>query len=309
MALKLSARSEQLLGTTVEIQVPAAHERVLPNCFAELGRIERAYSRFRDESELSRMNAHLGQWHRASDEMLFLLSKAEEFRKKTRGNFDITLKSSLDALGYDKNYSFKQEPGRKNGAGLLHNLKSIFSERIRIDAQKKQVLLNSEIDFGGFGKGFALDRVRELLELGGITHYCINAGGDIFARRGKGGAGDWDAWKIILEHPDDAERAIGTIALDNRALAGSSSNRRKWGEAGEYHHLLNAKTGKPAAGVKAIFVTAASGIEADAYATAIFTAGFDDGIKLSAHLPVEILLISSSNKMFQSPQFGAELFG
>lgn len=301
--MKLASRSENLLGTQVELQVPERHSSFLPFCFAELGRIEAAFSRFRSDSELSRLNSKMGEWQPASEEMISLLRRAEEFRRSTRGNFDITLKSSLDALGYDKNYSFK--PAAQKKPGLLHTLRTLLSEPIRIDEKNGRVLLQREIDFGGFGKGYALDRVRAMLDGKGVTHYCINAGGDIFARSN----GDGKEWELILEHPDDAERAIGTVVLENRALAGSASNRRKWGKAGEHHHLLNARTGKPATGVKAIFVTAESGIEADAYATAIFTAGFDEGIRLAAHLPVEILLISSGNKMFQSPKFGAKLFG
>ncbi|MFA5929599.1 MAG: FAD:protein FMN transferase, partial [Candidatus Micrarchaeia archaeon] len=173
---------------------------------------------------------------------------------------------------------------------------------IRVDTKLGRVLLNKEIDFGGFGKGFALDRVSSLLEGHGVSHYCINAGGDIFARRGDGES----PWEILLEHPDDPSRAIGKVPIDNCSIAASAPNRRKWGE---FHHLLNAKTGKPAKGVKAVFAIAKTGIEADAYATALFTAGFEEGIALSSRLPVEALIISSQDKMFQSKGFKAELFG
>lgn len=63
-----------------------------------------------------------------------------------------------------------------------------------------------------------------------------------------------------------------------------------------------------AIGNKAIFIVAKTGIEADAYATAIFCAGFEEGIALSQKLPVQVLLVSSKNRMYQSPGFGAKLF-
>ncbi len=75
-------------------------------------------------------------------------------------------------------------------------------------------------------------------------------------------------------------------------LQASAPNRRKWGK---FHHLLNAK---------AIFVIAKTGIEADGYATA----GFKEGIELSKKLPVEMLLISSENKMYQSKGVEAKIF-
>ncbi len=289
----------QLLGTKIEMQLPRQHASLFPECFAEMGRIENAYSRFLPGSELSLLNSHLGQWQDATDEFISLLSQAEDFRKETGGNFDITIKAALDSLGYDAEYSFVPKP--KAGVGLLGLVRGLAGS-ILLDRKRGRVLLNKEIDFGGFGKGFALDQAGRLLEARGVSHYYINAGGDIFARRGEGEA----PWEILLEHPDDPSLAIGKVAIDNRSIAASAPNRRKWGE---FHHLLNAKTGKPATGVKAVFAIAKTGIAADAYATALFTAGFEEGIALSGKLPVEALIISSQGRMFQSKGFGAELFG
>ncbi|MBI5227806.1 FAD:protein FMN transferase [Candidatus Micrarchaeota archaeon] len=307
------AQREQMLGTTIEIKVLEQNAHLFPFCFEELRRIEKTYSRFLDNSELSRLNRNLGLWQEVSDEFIYLLASALEFYKKTDGNFDISLKSVLDNIGYDKEYSFK---AKKSSRSHEANLVSDLIKNVQIDEKNKKILLKKEIEFGGFGKGFALDKVRELLESKGVRHYYINAGGDIFARRGKERTGEkgkdqesgQDPWIILLEHPDDETKAIGKIELDNCSLAGSAPNRRKWGKAGEFHHLLNAKTKKPAMDVKAIFVIAKSGIEADAYATAIFTAGFGKGIGLSQHLPVEVLIISSKNKVFQSKGFKVEFF-
>ncbi len=295
--MEFSEARESLLGTAVEIKLPRKNSGLFSACFGEMKRIERAYSRFLPGSTLSRLNSELGEWHDASEEMLFLLEEAAGFNSRTEGNFDITLKSALDDLGYDSKYSFepKTKPDRSIAPGDSRN-------QIQIDKEKRRVLLNKEIDFGGFGKGHALDKVGALLESQGVSHYYINAGGDILAKR----APEAPPWTTLLEHPDDPERAIGKMELDGRSIAGSAPNRRKWGN---FHHLLNAKTGLPAEGAKAIFVLAKRGIEADAYATAIFTAGFRDGIALSQRLPVEILFVSSENKMYRSPGFPAELFG
>jgi thiamine biosynthesis lipoprotein len=294
------ARTEELLGSAIEIKLPRQHSSFFPICFEEMKRIEDAYSRFLPDSKLSKLNKTLGTWQHVSEEFIFLLSKAEEFKAKTGGNFDITLKSALDAMGYDKDYSFKQKPEAK--PGILASMRGALSGAIQINRNEKKILLNREIDFGGFGKGYASDRVAEVLERKGVSHYYINAGGDMLAKSAKG---EKD-WEILLEHPDNPEIAIGKINLNGKAIAGSAPNRRKWGDS---HHLINAKTGKPAQGTKAIFVIASTGIEADACATALFTAGFEHGISLSKKMPVEILSISSQNKMYQSPGFGAELFG
>ena len=291
---ELVSKSEKVLGTLVEIKLLSKHQGLFAHCFSELHRIEQAYSRFLDTSQLSILNSNLGTLQNASQEMIWLLAKAQEIKSKTEGNFDIGLKQALENLGYDKQYSFKPKK-------VVAPLPSVSGENYSIDVSKRRVKLYRQVEFGGFGKGFALDRVASLLEKNGVRHYYVNAGGDIFAKKGKG---EKD-WIILLEHPDDPSKAIGTLKLDGMAIAASAPNRRKWGD---YHHLLNARTQMPAQGVKSIFVTAKTGLEADAYATALFTAGFEQGITLSHRLPVEMLVVSSENKMYRSKGFAAELF-
>ncbi len=282
-----AAKRIEALGTQIEIKLPKECAELFSICSEELERIERTYSRFLASSELSKLNENLGKWQKISDEMAFLIGKGLEFKKKSKGNFDITLKGDLERLGYDSKYSFKPK-----------------SKPLRIDSLlpavqlgKGKVLLRKQIEFGGLGKGFALDSLAKLLDKQGVKCYYLNAGGDIFVRGGP--------WSILLEHPDDAERAIGKVNLTNSSIAGSAPNRRRWGKN---HHLLNAKTGQPQQSVKAVFVISKQGIEADAYATALFAAGFDDAQVLASSLPVEALVISANDKMFQSPGFAMEFF-
>lgn len=285
--MEISSVSKELLGTVVEVKLPKHNSALLSICFEEIKRVEATYSRFLEDSVLSKLNQNLGKWQSISDEFLWLLSRAEDFKKQTRGNFDITVKSTLDKLGYGN-------PVKTQG----FSLSSIFGD---VQLGKNKVLINKEIDFGGFGKGFALDCVKKILDKNFISHYYINAGGDIFARRDH----EMEPWIILLEHPDDPSMAIGKIEIDNSSIAGSAPNRRKWKN---FHHLINMKTGKPAEGVKAIFVTAKSGIEADAYATGLFTSGFENAIEISKFLPVEILIISKNDQVYRSAGFNVHFF-
>ncbi len=289
----LVSKSQELLGTLIEIKLSRDDASLFPLLFNRLSEIEKRFSRFISTSELCQLNANLGAWQVASSEYIYLLKKSREFNLETDGNFDVTLKSTLDALGYDKDYSFKTKPVSTH---------STVKKDFEIDEKNGKVRLYKEIDFGGIGKGYALDALARVLEEHGVKHYYVNAGGDIIAKRDS----REEPWVIILEHPDDSSIAIGTIELDGCAIAASSGNKRMWGDG--LHHLINAKTKRPAKEVKAIFVIAPTGIEADVYATSIFCAGFLEGIKLSKKLPVEILMISSENKMYQSKGFKAQLF-
>ncbi|MEM4634230.1 MAG: FAD:protein FMN transferase, partial [Candidatus Anstonellaceae archaeon] len=292
--MKLAARSEQHLGTVVEIKLPASHTSLFSQCFLEFARIEKKFSRFLPSSELSRANSNLGVWQEASEELLFLVRSAEDFRIKTNGAFDITIKQRLEELGYG--------PKHKASQNIIQKMRSLLLPPIKIDNGSKRILLNKEIDLGGLGKGYAIDKVAYLLESKGVSHYYINAGGDIYAKSKKGEPN----WSILLEHPDDPERAIGKISINSMAIAASAANRRKWGR---FHHLINPKTLLPAKNMKACFVLAKSAMEADAYATALFCAGFQEAIHLCNKLGLTALLISNDNKMYQTPGFSAEFFG
>jgi len=285
----ISQHREQL-GSVIEIKLPEEHKSLFEECFAEIHRIEEAYSRFLDTSELSRVNRNLGQWQAVSEEFLHLVLRGLEFHEKTEGSFDITLKADLDRLGYDKEYSFTP---RKHKVSLKQRL---FSFLAPICIDKGRILLRREIEFGGLGKGYALDRVAALLDKANVQKYYVNAGGDIIVR---------GSWEVLLEHPDDTERVIGKIMLKDRAIAGSAPNRRKWRG---HHHLLNARTRLPEHSTLCVFVIAKTGIEADAYATSIFAAGFEKGMKLTAKLPVDALIVSADRKMFLSDGFTAELY-
>ncbi|MBS3135844.1 FAD:protein FMN transferase [Candidatus Woesearchaeota archaeon] len=270
------SREKECIGTVVQIKLPDS--ALFPLCFDEIKRIESKYSRFIENSQLSLLNSNLNKWIEVDDEFLMLLRKALEYKENTKGNFDITIKDTLDRLGYDSKYSFKEKKG----------MEKIFDEPVLI--KKNKVMIKSQIDFGGFGKGYALDRISELLEEKGAKEYYINAGGDIVAHGN---------WAILLEHPDDASRAFGTVLL-NGAIAGSAANRRRWENS---HHLINSSTRLPQNSNKAVFVITEHGMDADAYATAIFTAGFSDGIEISKSLPIEVLITSSQNKVYKSKGF------
>jgi len=296
--MEIEAQKKNLLGTQIEIKLPGKFSYFFPKCFSRLLEIENNYSRFIENSQLSFLNNNLGKWQNASSEFIFLLKKAAELNSATEGHFDITLKTALDSLGYDKNYSFRKKTIFQNP---LRQAAAILRGNILIDEKNKKALLNKQIDFGGFGKGFALDEISSLLEKNKIFHYYINAGGDIMAKSAPGEK----EWQILLEHPDDSSRAIGKIPLNGMALAASAPNRRKWGDS---HHLLNAKKRSPQNDSKCVFCLAKTGLEADAYATAIFCAGFKEGISLSKKLPIQILLVSAQNRVYKSSRFGAEMF-
>jgi len=306
----------EVLGTVVEIileECKCDENELFEKCFNELKRIEKKYSRFNSNSYLNKLNSKLFNWQSIDEETYFLIDKSLEFGDNTNGNFDITLKNSLEKLGYDEKYTFKDKKNNhlKFNSGkigrILGKLKKLRFGRnpkfdINFNEDKTKIYLKKEIEFGGIGKGYALDCVKRILENNSIAKYLINAGGDIIS---KVSAVADSGWRVYLEHPDDNEKVIGEIELKNDAFASSSPKYRKW-EGG--HHLINSKTKLPQNTVKSIFILGNGGIEVDAYATALFTAGFDDAIKISKKLNLKILIISNNDKMYKSQGLNIKLY-
>lgn len=276
------------LGTPIHIQVVAYDkdkaQRAIERAFAEAARIERHYSRFIKGNRLAEINSRIGEWTEVEDELFELISFGVRTNERTNGAFDLTVKSILDGWGYDENYSLTEsEPG---GTGLIE----LDEGRVRIMA---------EIDLGGLGKGYAIDRMVN--QLADFQNVMVNAGGDIFAR-GKDVDGPW---KVALEHPTDTEKAVGIVELDGLALGASSPLRRNWRDR---HHLVEPKTAQPAGQMLAVFTQAPAALIADTYSTALFAMGFEDAQKAIHNLPIEAFLIGPDGRGWMSEGFEGTLF-
>lgn len=274
----MKRQSQEHLGTLFTISLPDASDDALFSlCFAELARIDNTFSRFLDDNELARLNNCVGKWCTVSDELYYLLQCAKQYTDACGGSFSCHLKRRLEQLGYGADSG---GDGGSDGFLLGDN---------------NAVLLHAPVEFGGFGKGYALERVRALLDERSVSSYVLNGGGDIYVR------GRHD---VVLEHPLDSSLALGTVTLCDEAVCGSSSNRRRFGTA---HHLLHPATGEPVNDVLGVFIRCASAMDADAYATACFCAGLD-GIALSKKLGVPLLLVTADKRMYVADDFGATLY-
>lgn len=284
----IASENRNLLGSKITIQIGEEHKNLLENCFEIAKKIETDYSRFLPDSKLSRINKQIGKWQAADSEMFELLVKANELYEITEGYFDITVKETLDRLGYNDKYSFEPEISKDNSQTF---------DRFLLDPVSSEVLLYKQIDFGGFGKGFAIDKIKEFLENNQVEHFLINAGGDIFAKKGEGR----NPWKILLENPLDSKKFIGEIELNGQTIAASAANRRKW--KNNLHHLINPKTNYPEQTNLAVFVFGKNGLETDAYSTGIFAAGFEKGIEISQKNNLKTMIISKELKIYKSKNF------
>jgi FAD:protein FMN transferase len=284
-------RTEAILGTHIRIAVnsqdPQAASAV-EAAFGEVRRIERTYSRFLDDNELSHLNASIGHWTNVSDELAMLLRYGKKLELETDGAFSLGVKPVLESWGYNARY----ELGREFGEAPLGGYELAEDGRVR---------LSGEIELGGLGKGYALDRMSSVLS--DYADIFINAGGDVY---GRGKDIDGRTWVCYLEHPHNPDRAIGEIELDDVFLASSSPLRRRWRDR---HHLIDARRRLPANDMAAVSILGRTGLEADGYSTALFVSGYESAKKIAERHGFGVVLTSSEGDIFRSAAFGGKIYG
>ncbi|QQR54403.1 FAD:protein FMN transferase [Candidatus Peregrinibacteria bacterium] len=294
---------ERHLGTPVVLQLVVEEEQQVAAalarfCFEECARIEAAYSRFLKGNALAALNAQVGEWTVVEEEFFRLLEFGERLRARSEGAFDLSVKSILEAWGYDETYSFVEKEASRVGPMELRS------------GEKFEVRISMPVELGGLGKGYAIDRMVNALkgecgELDILKGFCINAGGDLFVQ---GSDENGEPWRILFEHPTDLSLAIGEMrAYGPLALAASSPSRRQW-RNGERHHLVDPRTGEPARKMLAVYTQAESALIADAYSTALFVLGFEKARQLVPSLPLEAMLVGPQGQLWRSEGFKGELY-
>ena len=224
--------------------------------FEELDRVENNLSRFMDNSDVSRINSlAAGQPLQLGPTAVECLAKSIEMCKRTKGAFDVTIGPLYDCwLNKDRT---PRKPTKKE---FKDALKRTGSKLLELNESEHTVILRSDgvrIDFGAVGKGYAADKIAQLLGEWGIKVALISAGQSTILPVGvpDGLAG----WPISLSDPADYSWLIAKIYLSGRAI--SASGLRKG------QHIINPRLGKPVTRPGA-WSMAESGAEADALSTA-----------------------------------------
>jgi len=251
-------REFHAMGTEIELLLDAEDgeraQSALRAAAEEFERLEAMLSRFRPESELSRLNrdGHI----LAPPDLERVVGLALDARETTGGRFDPTVYDALTQAGYDR--SFEQvEPDAEGGdPGVAR-----CGGRVTIDPATGAIEIEPgfHIDLGGIGKGYAVDRAIEILAVEGPC--LVNAGGDLAVRGDK-------PWPVGVEDGP-------TLELTRGAIATSGRDRRHWRRGGEErHHLIDPSTGRPAqTDLVRVTVVASTAIEADVLAKTLFLGG------------------------------------
>jgi FAD:protein FMN transferase len=224
------------MGSDAHVIVVGADRAVLDAQVVRIAELEQRWSRFLDTSEISELNRHPGDEIVVSADTRLLVERAVEAWRITGGGFDPTVLGDVIRAGYDR--SFDQLPDAvRSGSSVLGK----GAASIVVSSSTVRLPEGVGFDPGGIGKGLAADLVATDARTAGAAGVCINLGGD--PRLGRPPVGQ--AWTVAIEH-DLAADPIALVALDEGAVATSTTLRRRWTIAGEArHHLIDPWTGEP----------------------------------------------------------------
>ncbi|MBI5742490.1 MAG: FAD:protein FMN transferase [Candidatus Niyogibacteria bacterium] len=296
------------LGSEAAIFLADADEKIGRAAVAsiknELDVFERRFSRFLPESELSRLNAAAGQNFSASAEMIDLLKVARELYRETDGIFDPLILPELLRAGYTKSFDTHLEIRFPSDLGVqLPSGRHGFSE-VFIDEARGAVRLpaGAMIDLGGIGKGYAADRISEIL-VKNFKNFWISLGGDIRF------FGDFKSnpWMVGVQDPFSHDNDLFDLAIGGEfcAVATSGTTKRRFTHSDgrePSHHIIDPRSGPPAAsGIVAATVVADSAARADVLAKSALILGAQAGVELINKLPrAECLLIDDKGATYFS---------
>jgi len=226
---------------------------------AEAWRIERKYSRYRPDSVISMLNNSGGNPVTLDFETMQLLEFARRCHELSDGAFDITCGVLRRAWKFDGHSRF---PTSVEVAALREH---IGFERLRWQGDQLRVPAGMELDLGGMGKEYAVDRALDLVTARFDGAALVNFGGDMAAS----GAPDSGPWRVGVERPTQLGEARLLLDLERGGLATSGDTHRFMEHEGRrYSHILDVRTGMPVLDPpRSVTVAAGCCIEAGMIAT------------------------------------------
>jgi thiamine biosynthesis lipoprotein len=240
----------------------ARAKRAAAAAVAEVLRIERKYSRYRDDSVVAAINRAAGRARiRIDAETAALLHYADRCHAMSDGRFDVT-SGVLRRV-----WNFRAAPPRLPLQREIDAVRPLIGwERVQwSDRDVRLPLPGMELDFGGVGKEYAADRVATICRDNGLVHVLVNLGGDV---RALGGRDESAPWRVGIRHPRIEGTTIDAIELVDGAVATSGDYQRGFDVDGRrYCHVLDARTGWPVAHWQSVSVAAPFAILAGSYAT------------------------------------------
>ncbi len=242
--------------------------------FEEVERVDGWLSHYKPDSELSRLNRRSPSAPRKlSAEMAALLVRCVEYSRLTDGGFDVTVGPLMALWGFAEGAG--SVPNRQAIRGTLLD---VGYRHLVVDEVKRTVYFRRpgvRLDPGGIGKGYAVDRMVEILREAGVQTALVNACGSSFYGMGSPPS-EPRGWYVRIRDPREPGSRVAEVHLKDQSLSTSGSYEKFFEANGRrYSHLLDPRTGRALEGAQSVSVAAPSTLDSEAWATALLVNGLE----------------------------------
>ncbi|MCX6623147.1 MAG: FAD:protein FMN transferase [Acidobacteria bacterium] len=263
------------MGTTYSIVAYGADRSKLrtavEQAFEEVQRLDRMMSNYRPDSELSQVNKFAADGPvKVSAECFDLISGCVRYSRESEGAFDITVGPLMRLWGFYKGSG--RLPHRAELRGVFNRIgyKNVILDRNALSVRFAR--RGVELDPGGIGKGYAVDRLVPILKANGIEAALISASGSsIYAI---GAPPNEKGWKVKIRDPKSPSKTIQDVVLRDNSMS-TSGNYEKffWAEGKMYSHIMDPRTGYPATGMLSVSVIAPHTLDSEVWAKPYYILG------------------------------------
>ena len=277
------------MGTTYHITVVSGYFKGIgggglkEKIDARLDEINRVFSTYIKDSEISRFNAltKAGEEFRISDDFIQVMKIGRKIHQLSEGAWDGTVNPLVELWGFGPTRRETRMPPENEINALLPNIGFDHIQIVEPNFLVKN-LPSVTLDLNSIAKGFAVDQVGKLIAASGFENYLVELGGEVYAA---GYRKDGKKWRVGINRPQkDAafNEVYKVVPLSNRAFATSGDYRNFFEIAGvHYSHIIDPRTGYPVSnGMVSVSIIADNCTLADGLATAIMVMGAQKGIQL-----------------------------
>ncbi len=270
------AKSADAMGATFSIilygEDTARMEAAIEAAFDETLRLHRMLSNYNPDSEWSAINRWAASRPVAvSQEMFQLLSDCLRYSRESDGAFDISVSPLMKLWGFFRGSGALPPPGE-----VARVRQQVGYSHLRLDPAAQSIQFDGsgvEIDPGGIGKGYAVDRMVDLLRRNGFSSALVAASGSSIYGMGAPPA-EARGWKVSISDPRHRRKSLADVFLRDMSMSTSGSYEKYFRAGGRvYSHIIDPRTGYPAQGTSQVTVIAPQTIDSEAWAKPYFIGG------------------------------------
>jgi len=269
-------KSADAMGSTYSIAL-YGYDRVRMEAsadaaFDEVRRLDDLLSNYKPESEWSEVNRHAAEKPmKLSPEMFRLLSACVDYSRESEGAFDISVGPLMKVWGF-----YKGSGHLPHRPEVLAALTKVGYRHIHLDQGAQTVWFDRsgvELDPGGIGKGYAVDRMVDVLRQNGVRIALVAGSGSSIYGMGAPPA-EPKGWRVDIRDPRDPNKSSAEVFLKDMSMSTSGSYEKFFRAEGRtYAHIMDPRTGYPAQGSVSVSVIAPRTIDSEAWAKPYFVNG------------------------------------